>query len=119
MVEGWDFLVKQRLEVGICGSSLFLSSIELILQAIEGIRIRRLGNTLMEAALEINMLSPHAVIFERSDSDDEQAAISAILQEHPGIKLIDLKLGCDAVKVFSASEHTLSSMAELAEVIRN
>jgi hypothetical protein len=109
--------LKQPLEVGVCGSSLFMAGVEARLRAQKEIRARRLGSSLVEAALEINMLSPHAILFETDASDTEQIAITAILQKHPGIKLIELNPDSSAVTEFSAREHMLPSLEELMQLI--
>lgn len=102
--------------MGICGCSLFLAGMETSLQARGGMRVRRLGNSLSEAVLEINMLAPHAVIFEMGDA--EQAVINYILGEHPGTMLIGLEAERDYMTVFSVSEQRVSSVEELVRVIR-
>lgn len=118
-LKGRLVLVTPHLEVGICGSSRYMTDIGASLHIQGKIRVTRLGDSLAEAALEIKMLSPHAVLFEMSDSDAGEAVIAAILQEHPGIKLINLEPNSGAITVFSAREHLFSSLEELEEIIRN
>lgn len=114
--EGGVIYLTQSLEVGVYGCGPFMAEMESSLQAVGGLRVRRLGNALADAVLEMKMLSPDAVIFEMSE--DAQSLITAILQEYPGTMLIGIGPGRGSITVFSASERTVSSGEELARVIR-
>jgi hypothetical protein len=103
------------LEIGICSPSFIMNGIEESLKAQENLRIIRLGNSLAEAAMEIKLLFPHAVIFEMGGA--KQTDIAAILQKYPHIRLIGLDPERDAITVFSASEQKVSSVDELAQII--
>jgi hypothetical protein len=105
----------KQLEVAICGDSLLAAGIGASLEAQAGIRVSRLGRSLAEAAPELRMLSPHAVIFEMTR--DELAAIGGVLREGLGLTLIGLDREQDAVTVFSAGRQAIKSGEELAKVI--
>lgn len=107
--------MRKHLEIGICSSGLIMDGIEASLKTQENLRISRLGQSLAEAAMEIKMIFPHAIIFEIKDT--KQADIAAVLQEYPGVKLIGIDPERDAITVFSASEQKVSSVDELARVI--
>lgn len=106
--------VKEGLEIGICAAGPVWDGIEATLRG-RRLRVRRLGESLEEAAREIKMLYPHAVIFEMHE--DEQAVISAILCVIPGVKLIGIDPGHDSITVFSASAQPVFSMENLALAI--
>jgi hypothetical protein len=105
----------RNLEVGVCGCSLFLAGIKISLQAREGMRVRRLGDSLAESFGEIKMLFPHVVIFEMNAV--EQSAIANIMRKIPHTMLIGLEAESESITVFSASEQRVSSMDELAKMI--
>lgn len=107
--------MRKHLEIGICSSGLIMDGIEASLKTQENFRISRLGKSLTEAAMEIKMIFPRAIIFEMSDT--KPVDIAAILQENPGVKLIGIDPEHDAITVFSASEQKVSSVDELARVI--
>lgn len=65
--------------------------------------------------LDIKMLSPDAVLFEYSDA--EKPAIAALLREQPGIRLIGLEAERNCLIVFSGSEHSVTNVEELMQVI--
>ncbi len=107
--------LKQRLEVGICGNSLFLNGMAASLQERGLFRISHLEKSLAEAMLDIKMLSPYAMLFEYSEA--ERPAIAALLREHPGIKLIGLEAERNSLVVFSGREHTVTNVEELTQII--
>lgn len=109
--------LKQGIEVGVCGSDLFMNKIEQNLQTQSGIRVRWLGNTLSEAALEIKMLSPAAIVFEIRDSDDLQVAAAIILWDNPEVRLLGIESNGESVTIYSGKKTTVSSAEELAKVI--
>jgi len=107
--------LKQRVEVGICGSSLFLAGIEASLKTRQGLRIRRVGECLTESELEIKMLSPNVVLFEMSD--DAQPLIAVFFWEYPGIKWIGVESKNCSIIVFSTIGHSIISVEELVRMI--
>lgn len=111
---GWD-LVKEGVEVGICGTGPVWAGIEESLQKLPGLRVRQLGCSLAVAAREVAMLSPHAVLFDMNKAEPD--AVAAIMRKLPGTKLIGLNPAGDAITVFAASKRTVLSVAELAGVI--
>lgn len=108
-------MTKAGLEIGICGAGPRWAGVEESLRRREGLRVRRLGDSLAEAAREILMLSPHAVLFEISRA--EPADIAAVLGRLPGTRLIGLSAAGDAITVFSASERPVLSAEELLRVL--
>ena len=108
-------MTKAGLEIGICGAGPRWAGVEETLRQREGLRVRRLGESLAEAVREIVMLSPHAVLFEISRADP--ADIAALLGRLPGTRLIGLSAAGDAITVYSASERPVLSAEELLRVI--
>lgn len=108
-------MLKQGLEIGICGSGPRWSKIEEALRQQKGFRIRRLGDSLAEGIQEILMLSPHVVLFEIDQA--EPATITAIMERLTGTKLIGLSAAGKAITLSAASERSMLSMAELTRVI--
>ncbi|WP_021168037.1 hypothetical protein SOV_50330 [Sporomusa ovata DSM 2662] len=108
-------VLKQCLEVGICGNSLFLNGMAASLQEQRLFRVSRLEKSLADAVLDIKMLSPHAVLFEYTDA--ERPIIAALLRECPGIRLIGLEAERNSLIVFSGSEHAVTNVEELIQVI--
>ncbi|MDT8903997.1 hypothetical protein [Anaeroselena agilis] len=108
-------MIKAALEIGICGAGPRWSGVEEILRRQEGLRVRRLGDSLAAAVPEILMLSPHAVLFEINRA--APADIAVIMQRLPGTRLIGLSAAGDALTVFAASERTVRSVEELALIV--
>ena len=108
-------MLEQCFEVGVFGRSVFLVGIEAALKNRKGFRIRWLGNSLDEALWEIEMLSPHAVLFESGDVS--QTVIAVLMREYPNIQFIGLEPERDTVTVISSNEQTVSSGEELVQVI--
>ncbi|SMD16281.1 hypothetical protein [Sporomusa malonica] len=107
-------IVKTVLEVGLCGTSPIWSRIEESLQVHRQLRVRWLGYSLAEAARELKMLSPHAVLFEINQADP--AVIAATLRICTGTKLIGINPESQDITVFSV-EQPVFSINELAKVI--
>jgi hypothetical protein len=108
-------VTKEGLEIGICGAGPQWAEVEETLRRREGLRVRRLGDTLAAALREIMMLSPHAVLFEigwAAPSD-----IAAVLGRLPGTRLIGLSAAGDAITVYSASEQPVLSAEELLQAV--
>lgn len=108
-------MTKAGLEIGICGAGPRWAGVEETLRRREGLRVRRLGDSLAEAVREILMLSPHAVLFEINRADP--ADIAAVLARMPGTRLIGLSAAGDTITVFSASERPVLSAEELLRAI--
>lgn len=106
--------MKTVLEVGLCGVSPIWSQIEKSLQGHLQLRVRWLGNSLAEAARELRMLSPHAVLFEINQSDP--ALFASILHLCTGSRLIGLDPESKNITIFSV-EQQVFSFEELAKVI--
>ena len=110
-------VLKQRWEIGVCGNSLFLNGMAASLKSKEWFRVSRLDKNLTDALPDIKLLCLHAVLFEYTDA--QQPAIAALLREQPGIKLIGLEAERNSLVVFSGSEHAVTSMEELMQIIVN
>ena len=108
-------MTKEGLEIGICGAGPRWAGVEETLRQREGLRVRRLGDSLAAALREIMMLMPHAVLFEigRAAPTD----IAAVLGRLPGTRLIGLSDAGDAITVYSASERPVLSSEELTRAI--
>lgn len=110
-------MTREGLEIGICGAGPRWAGVEEELRGQERLRVRRLGDSLTEAAREIVMLSPHAVLFEIGRT--EPATIAAVLRRVPGTKLIGFNAAGDAITVYSASERPVLSADELVQAIED
>lgn len=112
---GESTVTKEGQEIGICGTGPRWAEVEETLRRREGLRVRRLGDSLADAFRELLMLSPHAVLFEIGRADP--ADIAAVLGRLPGTRLIGLSAAGDAITVYSASERPVLSAEELLQVI--
>ena len=110
-------MLKQQLEIGVCGNSLFLNGMVASLQTRGQFRISRLEKSLAAAMMDIKILFPDVVLFEYSDT--EKPAIAALLREQPGVRLIGLEAERNCLIVFSGSEHSVTNVEELTQVIVN
>lgn len=110
-------VLNQRLEVGVCGNSMFLNGMAAGLKVQGMFRVSRLEKTLADALLDIKMLSLDTVLFEYADA--ERPGIAALLRECPGIRLIGLEAERNALIVFSGHEHVVTNVEDLIQVIAN
>jgi uncharacterized protein involved in propanediol utilization len=92
-----------------------MTGIEASLKTHENLHIIRMGKSLVEAAMEMKMVFPHAVIFEMRDA--KQSDIVTFLHEYPHIRLIGLDPERDAITLFSVREQKVSSVDELAQIL--
>jgi hypothetical protein len=106
--------VKEGLEVGICGTGPVWTRIEESLQGHQRLRVRWLGKSLAEAAREIKMLSPHAVLFEINQA--ETAVVAAIQRIFTKTKLIGLDPESEVITIYPAGR-AVFSMENLPQVI--
>lgn len=107
--------MERCFEVGVYGRNMFFIEIEDVLRKRKQLRVRWLGNSLLEVLWEIRMLSPHVILFEMDGSS--QGGIAALMEQCHGIKFIGIEPGRDAVQVISAHEKMISSDDSLARVI--
>lgn len=107
--------MKSCLEIGICGDSLFMSQIEKRLQRMEGLHVRRLGDSLEEVTMDVKMLSPNAVIYQLQE--EQQTATYQLQQDYLGVKMIGLRLKGDFTAVCFADRQENRLLEKVMQVL--
>ncbi len=100
--------------VVICGTSVFLMSIEAGLTNKSGMEVVRLNHRLPNAKTRIMALSPDVVIVERGDTRADQAR--ALLSH--GLSVVELDASRDTVTVLSGLQFQVSETQDLARLIK-
>jgi hypothetical protein len=99
--------------VVICGTSVFLMSIEAGLAKLPGMEVVRFNPHLPDAEARIMALSPDVVIAEWGDN---HADLARTLLSH-GLSLVELDASRNAVTVLSGRQVRVSETEDLARVI--
>jgi len=97
----------------VCGTSVFLMSIEVGMAGQPGMEVVRIDPHLPGAKTRILDLSPDVIIMERGDNHAELA--QALLNE--GLPLVEMDGSRDAATVLSGRQVRVSEVEDLVRVI--
>ena len=99
--------------VVICGTSVYLMSIEAGLAALPGMEVVRLNPHLPNAEVRILALSPDVVIVERSDN---HADLARTLLNH-GLSLVEVDANENTVTLLNGRRVPISEIGDMVRVI--
>jgi hypothetical protein len=104
-------------KVALYGNSVFMAGVEAGLKSRDGIEVIHIDASLPNAAQELEVLNPAAVIFDLSSPPTLRFGLPFI-REHLGLPFIGLDVTSNTVLVLSCQQYTALTVDDLAQVIR-